>query len=179
MSRLGRLASPLLGVLLAATLFAHAGRLDEWSGPERLGPSFWPRVVLLGLGLACAGRLGVEWRRRPRVRLRPAPDEILRGSDADGAPPLARARLAVALALLVGYVAATPAVGFPLATAGFVLGFMWLAGARSASGILAAASLGTLGLLYLFVKLVYLPLPKGETVFEAFTLALYRALRIF
>ncbi|MBI2157056.1 MAG: tripartite tricarboxylate transporter TctB family protein, partial [Candidatus Rokubacteria bacterium] len=31
----------------------------------------------------------------------------------------------------------------------------------------------------LFVKLVYLPLPKGDGPFEAVTLALYRALRLY
>jgi hypothetical protein len=35
------------------------------------------------------------------------------------------------------------------------------------------------GLLYLFVKVVYLPLPKGDGPFEMLTLWLYRALRIF
>lgn len=37
----------------------------------------------------------------------------------------------------------------------------------------------TIGLLYLFVKVVYLPLPKGDGFFEAVTLALYRLLHIF
>jgi hypothetical protein len=35
------------------------------------------------------------------------------------------------------------------------------------------------GLLHLVVRLVYLPLPKGDGPFETLTLALYRALRIF
>jgi hypothetical protein len=39
--------------------------------------------------------------------------------------------------------------------------------------------LGTVGLLYLFVKLVYLPLPKGDGPLEVVTLGLYRVLRIF
>jgi hypothetical protein len=39
--------------------------------------------------------------------------------------------------------------------------------------------LGTVLLLYAFVKVVYLPLPKGEGGFEALTLLVYRALRIF
>jgi hypothetical protein len=45
---------------------------------------------------------------------------------------------------------------------------------------LAANALGgTVALLYLFVKVVYLPLPKGTGPFETVTLALYRALRLF
>ena len=75
------------------------------------------------------------------------------------------------MALILLYVLAAPVTGFPLGTVGFVVGFMWVSGARSASGIGAAAALGTVGLLYLFVKAVYLPLPKGDGFFEAVTLA--------
>jgi hypothetical protein len=38
--------------------------------------------------------------------------------------------------------------------------------------------LGTVILLYLFVKVVYLPLPKGAWFFEDLTLAVYRLLWI-
>jgi hypothetical protein len=38
---------------------------------------------------------------------------------------------------------------------------------------------GTVILLYVFVKLVYLPLPKGAGPLEGLTIALYRALGIF
>ena len=41
------------------------------------------------------------------------------------------------------------------------------AGTRSLAALAATVVLGTLGLLYLFVKLVYLPLPKGDGPFEA------------
>ena len=37
----------------------------------------------------------------------------------------------------------------------------------------------TVSLLYLFVKVVYLPLPRGQGVVEDLTIALYRLLRIF
>ena len=50
---------------------------------------------------------------------------------------------------------------------------------RSWLALVASVTLGTTGLLYVFVKVVYLPLPKGEGPFEALTLALYRALRLF
>ena len=56
---------------------------------------------------------------------------------------------------------------------------MTLGGIRSPLLLGLHAGGGTVALLYLFVKLVYLPLPKGDGPFEALTLALYRALRIF
>ena len=56
---------------------------------------------------------------------------------------------------------------------------MVVAGARGVPGIAATALLGTVILLYTFIKLVYLPFPKGAGPFERVTLALYRVLGIF
>jgi putative tricarboxylic transport membrane protein len=166
MGALGRLGAPLLG--LAAALALHvAGRgLDEVAREGQLGPGFWPRAVLIGLALACVAKLVQGWR---------APA----GPPAVDRPELSTPKLVAGLASIAGSVAAAPVLGFPLATALFVAGFMLLGGTRSAAGIIAAAGLGTVALLYLFVKVVYLPLPKGDGPFEALTLALYRALRIF
>ena len=50
---------------------------------------------------------------------------------------------------------------------------------RSAPAITTNILVGVVALLYLFVRLVYLPLPKGDGPFEAVTLALYRALRLY
>ncbi len=163
-------AAPAAGLLLSIALFVHAGQLDPFSAPGQLGPSFWPRLTLAGLALACLAKLVAAWR-RPRATSRPA--------DASSRPAVSPGRLGAAVALVLLYAVATPVLGFPLATAGFVLGFMRLCGARSLLGALAAALVGTVGVLYLFVKLVYLPLPKGGGAFEAFSLALYRALHIF
>lgn len=168
MAFLRRVAAPLLGLLLAVGLFLQTGPLDAVAAPGQLGPGFWPRLVLAGLGLACLIKLVQAWRS--------AGGHV--SSEAE-APAPARGRLALAMACILGYVAVTPAVGFPLATALFVVAFMAIGGARSGAGIAATAAGGTVALLYLFVKLVYLPLPKGEGPFEALTLALYRALRIF
>jgi hypothetical protein len=165
---LRRVAAPLLGLVLAAGLFLHAAGLDAVAGPGQLGPGFWPRLTLAGLGLACLVKLVQAWRADPARA----------GSDAP-ASLVAPRRLALAIAAVLGYVAVLPLAGFPLATAGFVVAFMALGGARSPMGIAASAVAGTVLLLYVFVKLVYLPLPKGDGLFETLTVALYRALRIF
>jgi hypothetical protein len=165
---LRRVAAPLLGLVLAAGLFLQAAGLDAVAGPGQLGPGFWPRFTLCGLGLACLVKLVQAWRAAPA----PA------GPDAP-APVVAPRILALAIAAVLGYVAVLPLAGFPLATAGFVVAFLALGGARSRTGIAASAVAGTVLLLYVFVKLVYLPLPKGDGAFETLTVALYRALRIF
>jgi putative tricarboxylic transport membrane protein len=160
-----RLIAPLSGLILASALYPATFPLDAIARGQ-LGPGFWPRVTLIGLGLACAARLVREWR-RPPVAADPA------------RPPIARGTLAAAIALIVLYVGLAPWLGFPLVTAAFVAAFMALGGARSVATLATGAVVGTAALLYVFVKVVYLPLPKGDGPFEALTLAVYRALGIF
>jgi putative tricarboxylic transport membrane protein len=163
-----RVLAPLGGLLLTLALLAASRGLDQVAREGQLGPGFWPRLVLAGLAVACLGKLLSEWRQRARV-----------GEVTPPAAPISRARLAAGIALVVLYVLATPSVGFAFASVAFIAAFMTLAGARSPLVIAANALAGTAILLYTFVRLVYLPLPKGEGVFEALTLAVYRALRIF
>lgn len=159
---------PLIGVVLAALLFVSARDYDELAREGQLGPGFWPRLTLVGLSLACLAKIIDDWRaaRWQRAAIRDRPE-------------LAPAKLIASIALIVLYVLLTPPIGFPLATGAFVAAFMWLAGARAPLSIGANAGLGTLVLLYAFVKFVYLPLPKGVGPFETMTLALYRALGVF
>jgi hypothetical protein len=167
MGALRRAAATLLGIALALALLLASRGLDTVAAPGQLGPAFWPRLVLAGLVLACLAK---------------AVEEVLQSvrypRDA-AAPPLARGRLAAAIALIVLYALLTPVLGFAASTAVFIAVFLALCGARGPLVLAVNAVTGTVALLYLFVKLVYLPLPKGAGAFEAVTLALYRALRIF
>lgn len=160
-------AAPLAGVVLAVALLVASRGLDTVSAPGQLGPAFWPRLVLTGLVIACLAK-AVE-----AVRAR------TRWADAGPSAPFARGRLAIAIALIVLYVLVAPAAGFPLTTVTFVAAFMALCGSRSPLVLALHAVGGTVVLLYFFVRLVYLPLPKGTGPFEALTLAVYRALGIF
>ena len=168
MASRARVAALLAGVLASGLLFLSTWALDAAVAPGQLGPGFWPRLVLIGLALACVLRLGEE--RRAVRGGAPSPDLL---------PRVSATRLAVGMASIFAYVIATPLVGFPLATAAFIVVFMVVAGARAMPGIVATAALGTVVLLYAFIKLVYLPFPKGAGPFEDVTLALYRALGIF
>jgi hypothetical protein len=69
-------------------------------------------------------------------------------------------------------------IGFALSIFCFIIVFLRLAGVRKPLSLILSSVLGTVGLLYLFVKVVYLPLPKGAWLFERVTLFVYRALGI-
>ena len=162
-----RVAAPLAGVALAVALYPGTWGLDAIA--RGLGPGFWPRLALIGLALACSAKF-VEECRRARAAT------IVAGG---ARPPVSHAKLAAGIGLIMLYVLLAPYVGFPLVTALFIATFMVLCGTRSVRAVAANVVVGTVGLLYLFVKLVYLPLPKGDGPFETLTLALYRALRLF
>ena len=161
-----RLIAPLAGVVLAIGLYPVTWGLDAVARGQ-LGPGFWPRMALIGLGGACVAKLVEEWRRGGVDTAKAGP------------VPISRARLTAGIALIVLYALLAPFLGFALVTALFVGAFLVLGGMRSPGTIAANVVIGTVGLLYLFVKVVYLPLPKGDGPFEALTLALYRALRLF
>jgi len=55
---------------------------------------------------------------------------------------------------------------------------MRIAGLKKKAHLLVISVLGTILLLYIFVKIVYLPLPKGQWFFTDFTIFLYRVLHI-
>ncbi len=156
-------------MLGSGLLFAATWPLDAMVPRGQLGPGFWPRLVLIGLAVACLLKLREERRAGPQ-----RDGGLPRSRRA--CPP--RGSLSASRCILA-YVIAAPLLGFPLATAAFIVAFMVVAGARGAPGIAATALLGTVILLYIFIKLVYLPFPKGAGPFERVTLALYRALGIF
>jgi putative tricarboxylic transport membrane protein len=168
MASRARVAALLAGVLGSGLLFASTWPLDAMVPRGRLGPGFWPRLVLIGLAVACLLKLREERRAGPG-------DVATPGT----LPRVSVARLALAMACILAYVVGAPRLGFALATAAFIAAFMVVAGARRVPGIAVTALLGTVILLYTFIKLVYLPFPKGDGPFERVTLALYRALGIF
>lgn len=158
---------PALIFLAAVLLFVVAGRLPVVPVPGQLGPDFWPRLVLVGLMGACALKiLEVARAREP-------------GGEQGPSLPLSLPKLAMGISLILGYTLLAPLLGFPLTNFLFLLAFMRLAGTRRPLTLFAIALLGTVALLYTFVKFVYLPLPKGAGILEDFTISLYRLLGIF
>jgi len=82
------------------------------------------------------------------------------------------------MAMVICVVLAMDKIGFLLSNFLFLLLFLLLTGLRRKFPLLLSSAGGTLVLLYLFVRVVYLPLPKGMGFFEDITLFLYRLLGV-
>jgi putative tricarboxylic transport membrane protein len=136
-----------------------------------IGPATWPKAVLFCAAVAAA--LLAALRVLEALALR-AP-----GAAADAENDYHEARSAASIALLIGYGAAIPWAGVAWATPVFIAGWLLLAGLRRPLAIALTSTLGTVGILYFFVKLSSMPLDRGRGVFEQATVALYRLLGIY
>lgn len=88
-------------------------------------------------------------------------------------------KLATAVVLVLVYPLMMETMGFALATVVFMAVFLWWGGYRDPVKASLVVVGGTLAMLYVFVKLVYVPLPRGIGFFETFTVGLYSLLQIW
>ncbi len=178
----------LAPVLFIAGAIVLTGFVDE--NPERtaemtrgtFGPTAWPSYMLYGVIFFAVGWLLQDVL---MAFLKARASRLGRG---DRPPPAAsqpRASDAVELRVLIaiGVIAAygyfIPVIGFAFATLSFFLVWFVLGGIRKPKLIGIVSVLGTLFMLYLFVKLAAMPLARGEGVFGEWTIALYQLLKVF
>lgn len=154
---------------LLATRYLAPGVDVDAMGRGPLGPVTWPKAMLYCLmasALALCALRGWQALRPPAAATAVA-DEYH------------EARGGAGIALLIAYAWLVPETGFAIATFGFVTGWLLLGGLRRPLAILLTASVGTVALLYLFVKVSLMPLDRGRGAFETVTVALYRLLGIY
>jgi putative tricarboxylic transport membrane protein len=175
---LARAAPYLLVCAVAGYLFYLASDITYTARAGTLGPDFWPRLVLgLVIVTALYGALKALFRGRSddsdagilqTIVAEPPAD----AGDAAGPPPHRLWRVAGGIVLTALYVALLQKLGFVVATAPYVAAFLVLGGYRRWGVIGATSIVGTLCMLFLFMKVVYVSLPLGEGVFQQVSLAL-------
>jgi hypothetical protein len=151
-------------LILAAclVLFLSVGQLPELPQYRRVGPGFWPKLLLLGIACLAAGGL-----------LRAA--RACRGAAVPSRPFLGSApvQLLAVIALSLLYPFAMDFTGFLVATLLFQLVLLALLGLRRPGVMVAAAGLN-LGLLYgIFARALHMPLPRGVGFFRTLSLWFY------
>ncbi len=184
-----------IGIILVIGmyLFVLAGSIDQAPIPGQLGPAFWPRCILVLLMLSCifkAVEIFKEGKKKQErdyhVGFRHAAKEGQAGALDQAAEAEAGGTFAtVDLGKLAFMIVACLVVVFLMDFAGFIIAnmlftfiFCYMVGDRNWKRLVVISVVGTIGLLYLFAYLVYVPLPKGQFFFEDITLMIYRALFI-
>lgn len=147
-------------------------------------PLTWPKLMLAGVGI-CALGWAIEQGWKAFNVLPPPPsaaEEALEFGDvgfeqeSDDAPLLP---IVLGLSLAMAYAFVIPWVGFTAATVVFLLLWFLVGGIRKPLQLISVTLIGTLVLLYVFVKLALMPLDRGQGAFGEFTIALFRLLGIY
>jgi putative tricarboxylic transport membrane protein len=137
--------------------FTHRG--------ANLGPDFWPRMALVAMMIICAvqvGRLLVFGRADDK------PGVIDFGEKEDEAPrstPL----LAAGVVLTIAYGFSLMVLGFLISTFLFLVLFTYLGRYRAHVTIWLSSFAGTVLLVLLFQRVVYVSLPRGIAPFDRVT----------
>jgi putative tricarboxylic transport membrane protein len=187
--RLFGLIAPTLFIVLAAVLigFVDEDPLRTESVTRGLfGPTAWPTnmlylVIFFASGWLIQDLVITLWKYKPfsgkQVRS-PAPLKVsprkLRTQHLG-----ADLRILAGIAIIGAYGYVIPVIGFAFATVIFLILWLVLGGITKATQIITLSTVGTIALLYLFVKLASMPLARGQGLFAEWTIALYRFLRIF
>ena len=167
------------GLLLAgaAFLFHVAGTFDFRVPEGRLGPDFWPKLIL-GL-LLCASAYAIlsAWFAAP-----PAPGiaASVEGAEAPAGDHGARhpALLVWGIVLATAYAALIDKMGFLVCTALFLAGFAYIGRYRNHRAIWITSVVGAIALMFLFMRVVYISLPIGVAPFSAVSLAAMKLMGI-
>lgn len=156
--------------VLASTLVAPGIDLEAMTRGV-IGPATWPKTMLYCAAAAAAILAGVrllEARSHPRA-----------GAADAGSSDYREGRSLGAVALVLAYGFAMPVVGVAWATLAFIAAWLLLSGVRRPLFVTLVSVLGTVGVLYLFVKVSLMPLDRGTGAFEQATVVLYRLLGIY
>ncbi|BAU47396.1 hypothetical protein SVA_0817 [Sulfurifustis variabilis] len=167
-----RRVAPYIAVLAAAILlYAVADRITYIGKAGQVGPDLWPKAVLL-LAIAAAVYqivciAAACWREQPAFR---EPVARTEGSYTG--------RLLLGMGITVAYVALLKVIGFILCTLLYLAAFMYIGRYRRHLAIAVNSLIGTLALVLIFMKLVYISLPMGSGRFATFNYALLDLLGI-
>ena len=165
----------LLGVVpelalaaVAAWLFVLARNFPYEPQPGQLGPGFWPQMLCAGIFVCALVRVA------QKLRAEPVPG----ATKSEEEEHFRWRRLALALALVVGYVFGTVFLGYVLATTLFFVAFVFLGGQRR--WYVAPLGLAVSVLFaFVFLRVVYVSLPSGVGVFDQLSVLLYRLIGVY
>lgn len=169
----------------AGYLYYVAAHIRYSARAGTLGPDFWPKLVLILLVAICAYEVVKILVLRKSGAVGGVLEELVEESvDEHGMESLAPAAQAHpwmlwgGIALTAAYVALVQKLGFFTATVPYLAMFVALGGYRRWGVIAMTSVVGTLLMLFFFMKVVYVSLPIGEPPFQAITLLLMQLLGI-
>ena len=175
--QLRRLGPYAVVLAAAAFLFWKTLHFDYTPQGDRPGPDVWPRTILALMIATCAIRIISILVLRSPVRDEGVLEEVIAETAPAGETPEAPAKtypllLATGIAITVAYVYLLGILGFFIATLLLIASLIRTGRYRRWTVIVPTALLGSLGFMFVFMKIVYLSLPIGVAPFASVSLAL-------
>jgi len=184
--RLRRIAPYALVGAAGLFLLRTATQIDYQERAGTLGPDFWPKLILgLLLAVCTAEILRILFTENPETA-----DNVLAAiagsaeTPGDNDSPVPEATpshpglLVAGMATTLAYVALVATTGFVLTTAAYLAAFLYIGGYRHYRVIAALSIGGSLLLMFVFMKLVYVSLPIGSGPFAELTILLMKLMGI-
>lgn len=165
----------VLILAVAIVFFVVALDFEYVQRAGRLGPAFWPQVICIGIFVCALATMVTKIRAHG---LPAAPIKIEGMTEDEEKHPLQWHLLVMAIVLAVAYPMGTIILGYPIATALFLILFMYL-GNRRKWYIFPIGILGSLLFTYVFGKVVYISVPTGVGVFDQLSVVVYQFFGIY
>jgi putative tricarboxylic transport membrane protein len=157
----------VLGLAVAGVLFFYAGRIDYTPREGALGPDFWPKLAIGIMAAVCLFEIArIALGRQTEAQ---GIAEVLDAAEPEEPAPAFPRLLLGGVALVLAYGFAVTWLGFILSTFLFLAAFMYLGRYRAHAVIWIASLVGTLALALVFLKVVYVSLPRGVPPFDRLT----------
>jgi hypothetical protein len=168
---------PYVIILLVSLYFYYlAGQFRFSAKPGNLGPDFWPKLLL---GLTMVACLYEIIKTAFFLQMAPAKETVEEQSaKAESKKKKYPELLVIGVAMTVAYAYFVTTLGFILCTFIYFVLFMIVGRYRKLWAILANSVAGTLVLVVIFMKIVYVSLPLGQEPFSGATFFVLRMLGI-
>lgn len=188
--RLARAAPYALLLAVASVLYYFTLGIDTSTAAGRIGPDFWPRAVLGLLAVVCVYELAKSFlsadARSAGGMLQNylldhwgvANDALMEATSPQSPARPSVLRLVLGMSATLAYVLLVDVLGFFLATAAYLAAFIALGGYRRWGVIGACALGGSLAMVVVFMKIVYVSLPLGAGPFRLVSVGLLAALGV-
>jgi len=180
-----RLALPHAVLLLVAGFLYYATSfIDTAASATRIGPDFWPKIIVGALAALCVYEIGkrlIIGAARDAGGLTASldrPPAAIDGEPIEPQAPVDNGKLVAGIAVIAGFVVGVAYLGFFIATALFVALFCWIGGYRRTAPVLLASVLGAFILLVIFMRVTYVSLPLGVGPFNSLSVLLLRMIGI-
>lgn len=168
---------PYVIILLVTAYFYHlAGQFRFSAKAGHLGPDFWPKMLLALTMVACLYEII-----KTAFFLKIAPPKKTaeeQSAKAEGKKKTYAGLLVIGIVMTVAYAYLVTTLGFIICTFLYFALFMIVGRYRKTWAILANSVIGTLVLVVIFMKIVYVSLPLGQEPFSGVTFFVLRMLGI-